>query len=205
MLMPIRLISILFLCSLLMGKECKDETYIQYHSNDFNLTFVHNGFLSPQTHQCESEASTIMYNNFNRKNKTMIFQDNVIGIREFGANILAIYTVAGAHSKHLYFLYKRNKKHKMSKSYVIAPILIDDKRLFFVSDTILSAYETLNPEGQYSIIVEEISIRRKVCNEKGYALITKNGYSFKSLVSKSNNSTICDNNIFLPKIKNTIK
>ena len=143
MLMRISIIVILyFLNQPIYAQECSDEEYIKYSSVNFNLSFVHKGFSSPQIidpktgkGKCEVSSETYLYNKSIEPSKFILLKDGVTGIKEYGSNIIAISTFAGAHNGRLYFFKKRIiNKNDYPQKYNLEEIKIENESNFFSSD-----------------------------------------------------------------------
>ena len=143
MLMRISIVMILyFLNQSIYAQDCLDEEYIKYNSVNFNLSFVHKGFASPQIidpktgkGKCEISRETYLYNKSIESSPFILLEDGVTGIKEYGSNIIAISTFAGAHNGRLYFF----KKHIINKNnypqkYNLEEIKIENENNFFSSD-----------------------------------------------------------------------
>lgn len=182
MLMRISIIIILyFLNQPIYAQNCSDEEYIKYNSVNFNLSFVHKGFSSPQIvdpktgkGECEVSSETYLYNKSIKPNQFILLKDGVIGIKEYGSNIIAISTFAGAHNGRLYFL----KKHIINKNdypqkYNLEEIKIENENNFFSSDmsTIFVCEQDKKKGGTHStleIIVHNLSKDRNETIVKRY-------------------------------------
>ena len=208
MLMPIRLISVLFLCSLLMGKECKDETYIQYHTSNFNLTFKHVGFMSPQIHECVIPKETVMYNNDVPKRESFIIKDNVKGIEEIDGDFLVIHTYAGANNNFLYFIHKQYLTNIYDdngiRKYTLVPVPIDNRKnpIFQGNYEVSTCKEKIGKYLPDSIIVKELNVFRNKYIIKKYILVKdKSGYHFKVLEGEKKYIMKDKNGYYLKSIK----
>ena len=109
-------IVLLFLLSQnLYADKCPNNEYIKYETNNFKLSFIHKGFIPPQLinpktkkAECDISLETYLYNKSTKPPQKIILYDGVTGIKEYGADLIAISTYAGAHSGMLYF-FKKDK------------------------------------------------------------------------------------------------
>ena len=126
------------------GSTCPNEEYITYK----NLSFVHEGFVSPyeidpksQKSLCDLRAETYLYNKSVNKHKPILVGDAVIGIKEYGRDMIAIFATTGAHSGQLRFFKKRIlNKNAYPEKFILEPIEIENGGDTFYSNMGMSIF-----------------------------------------------------------------
>ena len=127
------------------SSECPNEEYITYR----NLSFVHEGFVSlygvtpPKTQKgsCDLRAETYLYNKSTNKNKPILVGDEVVGIKEYGRDMIAISATTGAHGGQLRFFKKRIlNKNEYPEKFILKPIEIENEGDTFYSNMGMSIF-----------------------------------------------------------------
>ncbi len=140
------------------GSECRNEEYITYK----NLSFVHEGFVSPyeidpksQKGLCDLRAETYLHNKSADKNKPILVGDEVVGIKEYGRDMIAISATIGAHGGQLRFF----KKHILNKNaypekFILEPMEIENEGDTFYSNMGMSilVHEYYEMRDRYPIL-----------------------------------------------------
>ena len=159
----------------LYADKCPNNEYIKYDTNNFNLSFIHKGFISPQLinpktkkAECDLSLETYLYNKSTKVPQKIILYDGVIGIKEYGADLIAISTYAGAHSGMLYF-FKKDKNGYLKK------VKIKNETYPFCSNmgTSIYIFENGEREKMYSTLeveVHDLSDDRKAVVIRRYRL-----------------------------------
>lgn len=126
------------------SSECPNEEYVTYK----NLSFVHEGFVSPygitlktQKGSCDLRAETYLYNKSTNKNKPILVGDEVVGIKEYGRDMIAISATTGAHGGQLRFFKKRIlNKNEYPEKFILEPIEIENEGDTFYSNMGMSIF-----------------------------------------------------------------
>ncbi len=166
---------IFFLNQIAYAKECPDKEYIRYKQ----LSFVHKGFVSPylidaktKKGMCDLRAETYLYNKSLDNSKAILVGDSVVGIKEYGGGIIAIFSTLGSHGGEVLFLKQEIvDKDQYPNKFKLIPIKIENEGDAFYSNmgnsiSVLVSYQLTKRYPTLEVVTYNIQNRTKLVTKR---------------------------------------